>query len=267
MSDRYRIEDGKNFKLSDFDPGDTGKFSEKIDADARTAEDLKKISELHQKLYADRRYAVLIVLQGMDTAGKDGTIKHVFTGVNPQGCRVTSFKKPSEEELAHDFLWRINKALPERGSFGIFNRSHYEDVLIARVHNLVPKKVWSKRYDAINHFEKRLSEEGVIILKFFLYVGKDEQKQRILARIEDPAKRWKFTQNDIEERRYWKKYIQAYEDAVAQCSAPHAPWYVVPANHKWYRNYVVAHAIAKTLSKLDLKFPKAEVDPKIAKLL
>ena len=211
----------------------------------------------------DRRFAALIVLQGMDTSGKDGTIKHVFTGINPQGCQVTSFKQPSKEELAHDFLWRIEKALPERGDLGIFNRSQYEDVVVVRVHELVPKKVWSRRYQAINDFERRLADEGTAILKFFLYIGKDEQKERIRARVSDPKRRWKFTQADIDERRYWKDYQRAYEDAIRECSTPHAPWYVVPSNHKWYRNYVVANAIVKTLSKLGLKLPRTDGDPNL----
>jgi PPK2 family polyphosphate:nucleotide phosphotransferase len=259
VSQRHRIEDGKHFSLSDVDPDDTGKFS-KEEADAKTQADILLLRDLHEKLYVDRRYSLLVVLQGMDTGGKDGTIKHVFTGVNPQGCQVTSFKKPSEEELSHDFLWRISKALPPRGNFGIFNRSHYEDVLIVRVHKLVDKDAWKRRYDAINAFEKRLADEGTLILKFFLYISKDEQKKRILARIEDTKKQWKFTPDDIQERKHWDHYIEAYEDAIRKCSTPHAPWYVVPANKKWYRNYVVANALVKTLEKLDLKLPKPKVD-------
>ena len=267
MSDRHRIEDGSKFKLSDVDPNDTGKFSSKEDAQEKTLADLKRLAELHDTLYADRRHAVLIVLQGMDTGGKDGTIRHVFTGLNPQGCHVTSFKQPSVEELAHDFLWRIEKAAPERGEIGIFNRSHYEDVLVVRVHELAPKHVWSKRYKAINEFERRLADEGATILKFFLNISKEEQKKRILARVADPQKRWKFSDADIKERRYWKEYHKAYEDAIRECATPWAPWYVVPSNHKWYRNYVVANAIVKALSKLDLKLPKTRIDPALVKQL
>jgi PPK2 family polyphosphate:nucleotide phosphotransferase len=260
VSHRHRIEDGKGFSLADVDPDDTGKFSSKEEADAQTAADLLLLRDLHEKMYVDGRYSLLVVLQAMDTGGKDGTIKHVFTGVNPQGCQVTSFKKPSTEELAHDFLWRIDKAVPARGTFGIFNRSHYEDVLVVRVHELVSKKIWKKRFDAINAFEERLANEGTIILKFFLYISKNEQKERILARINDPKKQWKFTEDDLAERKHWDDYIEAYEDAIKKCSRPHAPWYVVPANKKWYRNYVVANALVKTLSKLDLKLPESKID-------
>ena len=267
MGDRYRIEDGSKFRLSDIDPADTGKFSSKEDAAAKQAKDIAQLSVLHDKLYVDGRHALLVILQGMDTSGKDGTIRHVFTGLNPQGCHVTSFKKPSPEELAHDFLWRINKALPERGTLGIFNRSQYEDVLAVRVHNLVPKDVWSNRYEEINHFEQRLANEGTTILKFFLYISKGEQAKRIRARVDDPAKRWKFTQADMTERRYWKDYLKAHQDAIRECSTPWAPWCVVPSNHKWYRNYVVANAIVKALSKLDLKLPKTHIDPAVLKQL
>jgi PPK2 family polyphosphate:nucleotide phosphotransferase len=267
MSDQHRIEDGSKFKLSHVDADETGKFASKAEAEAKTLADVKLLAKLHDTLYADDRHSVLIVLQGMDTSGKDGTIRHVFTGLNPQGCRVTSFKKPSEEELSHDFLWRIEKATPERGDIGIFNRSHYEDVLVVRVHELAPKKVWSKRYGAINDFERRLADEGTTILKFFLHISKDEQEERIRARLDDPQKRWKFTKADIDERKYWKDYQEAYEDAIRECSTNWAPWYVVPANHKWYRNYVVANAIVKTLSKLDLKVPEAKVDPSLVKML
>jgi len=267
MSDRYRIEDGSHFKISDSTPDDTGEFASREEAEARTAEDIKELAVLHERLYVDRRFSLLIVLQGMDTGGKDGTIKHVFSGVNPQGCQVTSFKKPSEDEQAHDYLWRIAKALPARGDIGIFNRSHYEDVLIVRVHDLVPKKIWSQRFEQINDFERRLSDEGTVILKFFLHISKDEQKKRLLARIDDPEKRWKFTEDDVHERRRWKDYLSAYEDVIRKCSTPHAPWYVVPADHKWFRNYVVANAIVKELKKLDLQLPKIKLDKNVRKQL
>jgi PPK2 family polyphosphate:nucleotide phosphotransferase len=267
MSDPYRFEDGSKFKLSDIDPADTGIFASKDDAEAKQAKDIAQLSVLHDKLYVDGRFSLLVILQGMDTSGKDGTIRHVFTGLNPQGCRVTSFKKPSDEDLAHDFLWRISKALPERGTLGIFNRSHYEDVLVVRVHNLVPKDVWSKRYEEINHFEQRLANEGTTILKFFLYISKGEQAKRIRARVDDPRKRWKFTAADMAERRYWKDYLKAYQEAIRECSTPWAPWYVVPSNHKWYRNYVVANAIAKALARMELKLPKTHIDPAVLKRL
>lgn len=267
MSHRHRIEDGSKFKLSHVDPDDTGKFDSKDEAEAELKKDLQKLAALQETLFVDKRYALLSVLQAMDTGGKDGTIKHVFSGVNPQSCHVTSFKKPNEEEESHDFLWRISKALPERGELGIFNRSHYEDVLIVRVHNLVEKSIWKKRYDAINDFEQRLYNEGTVILKFFLYISKDEQLKRIQARVDDPQKRWKFTENDLKERKYWNDYIEAYEEAVRRCSTPWAPWYVVPSNKKWYRNYVVANALVKTLEDLHLKLPKITLDPKLVRNL
>ncbi len=265
MSQRHRIEDGSKFKLSQTDPGDTGKFTSREEAEAKLKSDIEKLRLLHEKLYVDKRFSMLVVLQAMDTGGKDGTIKHVFSGVNPQGCRVTSFKKPNEEDLSHDFLWRISKALPERGTVGIFNRSHYEDVLVVRVHDLVEKSVWKKRYEAINNFEERLANEGTVIVKFFLNISKDEQLERIKFRIEDPEKRWKFTDADLKERKFWSDYQEAYEDAIQKCSTPWAPWYVVPANKKWYRNYVVANALVQTLEKLDLKMPKAKFDSDVLK--
>jgi len=267
MSKRHRIEDGKNFKISHVDPEDTGDFKDRDECEEATRADLERLAELQERLYVDNRTSVLIVLQAIDTGGKDGTIKHVFRGLNPQGCQVTSFKKPTPEELDHDFLWRINRALPAKGDIGIFNRSHYEDVLIVRVHDYVPKKVWSKRYDYINTFEKLLTDENTVILKFFLLISKDEQKKRLEARLADKEKTWKFDPGDLNERKYWNDYMDAYQDMIRKCSAPHAPWYIVPANKKWYRNYVVANALVKTMSKLDLKLPKPTFDPSKVKVV
>ncbi len=266
MSRKHRIENGKEFRLSEVDPDDTGRFKKKEDAEAATEADILRLRALHERFYVDNRRSLLIVLQAIDTGGKDGTIKKIFSGINPVGCQVTSFKAPSAEERDHDFLWRISKALPVRGNYGIFNRSHYEDVLVVRVHNLVPRDVWSRRYDLINDFERLLSVENTIILKFFLYISKGEQKKRLQARLDDPEKTWKFDPKDLEERKYWDDYIEAYEEVIRRCSAPQAPWYVVPANKKWYRNYVVANALVDTLSELDLKVPKPDFDPQKVKI-
>jgi PPK2 family polyphosphate:nucleotide phosphotransferase len=217
-------------------------------------------------MYAEDRRALLVVLQAMDAGGKDGTIRHVTAGLNPQGCRVTSFKAPSAEELDHDYLWRIHHAVPARGEFGIFNRSHYEDVLVVRVHGLVPKSVWSARYQQINAFEKLLAANDVVIVKFFLHISKEEQIERLRARLEDPTKLWKFNEQDIAERRRWDDYMAAYEDALERCSMPAAPWYIVPANKKWFRDYVVSQILLDTLSRLKMQFPKATVDPKKIRL-
>jgi PPK2 family polyphosphate:nucleotide phosphotransferase len=267
MSKRHRIEDGSHFKIRDVDPEYTGDFKSREECEEATRADLEELAELQEKLYVDNRFAVLVVLQAIDTGGKDGTIKHVFRGLNPQGCEVTSFKKPTPEELDHDFLWRIHRALPAKGDIGIFNRSHYEDVLIVRVHELIPKSIWSRRYEHINKFEKLQSEENTVIVKFFLDISKDEQKKRLEERLSDKKKTWKFDPNDLNERKYWDDYLDAYQDMIRKCSTPHAPWYVVPANKKWYRNYVVANALVKTLSKLDLKLPKPSFDPSKMKVV
>lgn len=226
-----------------------------------------QLSELQNKLYADGNHSVLIVLQAMDAGGKDGTIRSLFTGLNPQGVQVTSFKVPSEEERGHDFLWRIHKAVPRRGMIGVFNRSHYEDVLIVRVNEIVPKAVWRKRYDQINDFERLLAENGTTVLKFFLHISKDEQKKRFEERIADPAKHWKFSLADLEVRKRWDDYMAAYEDVFEKCSQPHAPWHIVPSNSKWYRDYVIARVLVDTIGKLPLRYPEAEAsiaDVKIA---
>ncbi len=252
----FRITPGSKFRLKDHDPNDTGELNDDRQARKLLEADVERLAGLHEKLYADNRYAVLVVLQGMDASGKDGTIKHVMTGLNPQGVQVTSFKVPSEEELDHDFLWRIHRALPRRGNIGIFNRSHYEDVLVARVEKLVSKDIWAKRFDQINRFEELLSDTGMIIVKFFLHISKGEQKKRFEERIRNPGKRWKFSLGDLEVRKKWDQYMEAYQDVLAKCGTAYAPWYVVPADKKWFRNLAVAHTLVETLESIDLKYPK-----------
>jgi len=251
------VRPGSDVRLKKFDPDDT--FGTKRN-EKSLEKTLNRLRELQLLLYADKRYSLLIVLQGLDAAGKDGTILHVMSGVNPQGCNVTSFKAPSNEELARDYLWRIHKAVPPRGTIGIFNRSHYEDVLIVRVHNLVSKSVWRKRYGQINDFERMLTENGVTILKFFLHISKEEQKKRFEARIQDPSRNWKLSLPDFEERQHWDDYTAAYEDALSKCSTPEAPWHVIPANKKWFRNYLVAELVANALDNMRLKYPAPSVD-------
>ena len=223
---------------------------------------IKKLDKLQYLLYADHKHALLMVFQGLDAAGKDGTIRHVMSGVNPQGCSVTSFKAPSPEEAAHDYLWRVHHAVPAFGDIGIFNRSHYEDVLIVRVHNLVPKEVWSERYEQINQFEEYLADNNVKILKFFLHISKEEQKKRFMERMDDPDKRWKISEADFNERKFWDDYTKAYEDALERCSTKVAPWFVIPANKKWFRDLAVSHIIVETLEEMKLKFPAPTIDLK-----
>jgi len=244
-----KVDPGSKVRLKDYDPGYTAKHSDRASADKELQELSDELNELQELLAAAQHHGMLIVLQGMDTSGKDGTIRHVLSHVNPQGCYVVSFKVPTAEELAHDFLWRVHKVTPAKGVMGVFNRSHYEDVLIARVHNLVPEKVWSERYAEINHFEHVLAGSSVIILKFFLYISKDEQERRLLAREQDLDKAWKISAADWVERKYWDDYQQAYQDALSKCSTDEAPWYIVPADHKWYRNLAVAHTIVHTMRK------------------
>src|SRR6266852_3352300 len=246
------VKPGSKLRLKDRDPDETFGKSRSDKALEKTLERLQRLQHL---LYADRRYALLIVLQALDAGGKDGTIRHVMSGVNPQGCKVTAFKVPSSEERSHDFLWRVHKAVPEQGDMGIFNRSHYEDVLVARVHHIVPKEVWSKRYRHMNDFERMLSENGVSILKFFLHISKEEQKRRLQARIFDPLRNWKLSLADFEERKYWDDYLKAYEDALHKCSTSWAPWHVIPADHKWFRNYLVAELTVQALEDMKLKYP------------
>jgi PPK2 family polyphosphate:nucleotide phosphotransferase len=253
----YLAEPGKKLSLSKFDPADTGKFKDRSDAAQSTARNLDRLRKLQGLLYADAKQALLIVVQAMDTGGKDGAIKHVFSGVNPQGCDVTSFKQPTPLEAKHDYLWRIHAAAPRQGQIGIFNRSHYEDVLVVRVHDLVPKSVWSQRYDQINQFEHLLADAGTTVVKFFLHISKDEQKRRLQSRLDNPKKHWKFDPNDLKERARWDEYQSAYEDALRKCSTPHAPWYVVPSNHKWFRNWVISDTIVRTMRGMKLKYPPA----------
>jgi PPK2 family polyphosphate:nucleotide phosphotransferase len=252
---------GEKIRLRDFDADYTGGLSKDEKAEAELEKNVAKLDDLGYRLYAESRRSLLLVLQGMDTAGKDGTIRHVMQGFNPQSCQVASFKQPGVDELAHDFLWRIYRATPRKGFIGIFNRSHYEDVLIVRVHNLVPEKVWSKRYRQINDFEAMLVESGVHILKFFLHISQDEQRDRLQARLADRTKNWKFNPGDLNERKLWKVYQRAYEEALSRCSTRHAPWFVVPANKKWFRNLAVSQIIVEALEKLDMKFPKPAFDP------
>jgi PPK2 family polyphosphate:nucleotide phosphotransferase len=253
----YRVKPGAKVDLTDWPTDDTGPFADKSKARPVIKRNIEKLIRLQELLYASSSHALLIVLQAMDAGGKDGAIAHVFSGVNPQGCNVTSFKVPNSEELAHDYLWRYHLACPRRGMIGIFNRSHYESVLVERVHNLVPEKVWSKRYDQINDFERMLAAEKTVILKFFLHISKSEQKKRFQARLDDKTKHWKFSSGDLAERKYWDDYQSAFGDALRYCSTDQAPWFVVPSDHKWYRNWVLSDAIVRTLEKLDIKYPKA----------
>jgi PPK2 family polyphosphate:nucleotide phosphotransferase len=259
----YRVKPGDQINLAKFDPSETGDFDGgKDEGEAHTTKLITKLMDLQEVLYAEHQQKILIILQGIDTGGKDGTIKHVFEGVNPQGVRVASFKAPTAEELDHDYLWRVHKQVPGKGEIVIFNRSHYEDVLVVRVHNLVPEEVWKKRYDQINAFEKMLAETGTTILKFFLYISKDEQKERLQARLDDPTKTWKFNPDDLKERELWNEYLQAYEAVLNKTSTAWAPWYIVPANRKWYRDFMVASVLVDTLEGLDMKYPTPKFDPK-----
>jgi PPK2 family polyphosphate:nucleotide phosphotransferase len=262
FSKEFIASPGKKVKLEKWDPEDSLGWEKGHKAKASIEKEIEKLDKLQYLLYAENKRALLIVLQGMDAAGKDGTIRHVIAGVNPQGCVVTPFKKPSVEEAEHDFLWRIHKAVPRHGNIGIFNRSHYEDVLVVRVHKLVPKGVWSRRYDQINSFEAMLHENNVTILKFFLHISKDEQKRRFQQRIDDPDRRWKISEADFAERNFWDDYIGAYEDALTRCSTDQAPWYIIPANKKWFRNLAVSHIITEALESLHMKFPPPTVDVK-----
>jgi PPK2 family polyphosphate:nucleotide phosphotransferase len=257
---KFHPEVGQRVTLSDYDPSYTGGYSDKDDAKEQLKANRKRMRELQEVLYAEDKHALLIVLQAMDAGGKDGTIRHVMRGINPQGVHVASFKQPTPEELDHDFLWRIHQHTPGRGMIGIFNRSHYEDVLVVRVEQLVPPEVWEDRYDHINAFERLLADSGVTILKFYLHISKDEQKERFQARLDDPTKHWKFSRGDLDVRAKWDQYRLAYEDALTRCNTPWAPWYIVPANKKWYRNLVISGAIVEALENMDLRYPDAEPD-------
>ena len=265
---RYRITDGHKFRLADIDPGDTaGPDIDKNDAKELLEKGAKRLGDLQERLYSEHRWAILVIPQGLDTAGKDGVIEHVMAGVNPQGCEVHPFKAPSHLELDHDFLWRANLVLPRRGHIGIFNRSYYEEVLVVRVHpnllenqslppSLITKKIWQERYEDINAFELHLARSGTVPLKFFLHLSRGEQKKRLLARIDDPNKQWKFNAGDIEERKLWDPYIEAYEAMIRATATEVAPWYVVPADHKWFTRLVIAAAIVERMEAIDPKFPK-----------
>ena len=269
ISAPYRIDDGSRFRLKRIDPADTAELDDPEHAEDMLRRGVDRLSDLQEKLYAQDKWAVLLVFQAMDAAGKDGTIKHVLSGVNPQGCQVFSFKQPTHEDLDHDFLWRCMRNLPERGRIGIFNRSYYEEVLVVKVHpefleaqrlpeKLVGKDLWRQRYEDINGVERYLARQGVAIRKFFLHVSKKEQRRRFLDRLSEPSKNWKFAMGDVEERGHWNAYMSAYEDMIRATSTPHAPWYVVPADHKWYTRLVVADAVVSALEELNLHFPTVD---------
>ena len=265
--DRFRVRPDKKFRLEDHDPGFTGRFESKEDGKRHLEKGLEKLRDLQEKLYAQDQWAILLIFQAMDAAGKDSVIEHVMSGVNPQGCQVYSFKQPSSEELDHDFLWRTTRCLPERGRIGVFNRSYYEEVLVVRVHpqilakqklpaTLVTDRIWKERYEDIGAFERYLSRSGTVIRKFFLNVSKDEQRQRFLARLDQPEKNWKFAAADVQERQHWDEYMKAYEKMIEATSSDEAPWLVIPADHKWFTRLAVADVIVETLEGLDLHFPE-----------
>ena len=266
-SNRFRVRPGQKVELRRYDPADTGPYTSKKKAVRKLQRDIERMIELQEKLYARDRWAVLLIFQAMDAAGKDSAIKHVTRGLNPQGVQVTSFKRPTDEEVDHEFLWRVNRNLPRRGTIGIFNRSHYEEVLVLRVHpgilasqklpsSLVTERIWNQRYDDINAFEHHLVRNGTIIRKFFLHVSREEQKKRFLERLDDPSKHWKFSSADLEERSRWDDYMRAYEQALSKTSTKHAPWFVVPADHKWFTRLTVAELVVDALENLDLALPK-----------
>lgn len=256
---RHRIEPDGTFRLSDHDPKDLGGFAGDRGEGKEALKSLTgRLEELQELLYASGKHRILVVLQATDSGGKDGTIRHVFEGVNPQGVKVASFKRPTEPELSRDYLWRVHQHVPANGEIVIFNRSHYEDVLVVRVHNLVPEERWSRRYDHINDFERMLADEGTTILKFFLHISKDEQAARLRSRLDEPEKNWKFERGDLAERARWDDYQSAFEEAIARTSTPWAPWYVVPADYKWYRNVVIGTVLVDTLESLGMEFPPPE---------
>jgi PPK2 family polyphosphate:nucleotide phosphotransferase len=274
LSDRYRVCDGKKFRLKDFEADDTWKLKSKEHANDLLEHSLERLAEMQGRLYAQNEWALLLIFQAMDAAGKDGTIKHVMSGVNPQGCEVFSFKAPSTEELDHGYLWRCMKRTPERGRIGIFNRSYYEETLVVRVHKeilekeklppkLITKHIWKERFEDIAAFERYMSRNGTVVRKFFLNVSRQEQKDRFLRRLDDPSRNWKFSADDIRERQYWDQYMDAYQDTICHTATEAAPWYVVPADHKWFTRLIVASVIVETLDSLKLKFPK--VSPEIRK--
>jgi PPK2 family polyphosphate:nucleotide phosphotransferase len=257
LRERLRVRPGTAVDLDRFDPGETYGRERKA-ADQELAEGLVRLGELQDRLWAEAKHAVLVVLQGIDAAGKDGTVRHVMSAFNPMGCPVTSFKVPTAEELGHDYLWRVHCRTPMKGEIGIFNRSHYEDVLVVRVHELVPTETWSRRYDQINAWERTLVEEGTTVVKFFLAIDRDEQRDRFRERIADPTKRWKFRQADLDERALWDDYRRAFEDALSRCSTDWAPWYLVPSNRKWFRNLAVADILGDVIDDLAPAYPPGE---------
>ncbi|HEY1937162.1 MAG TPA: polyphosphate kinase 2 family protein [Candidatus Angelobacter sp.] len=269
LADAFEIKHGKSFRLKDFDPGDIRGIESKEEANKLLQQSVEVLADRQERLYAQDQWAVLLIIQAMDAAGKDSLIKHVMSGVNPQACEVSSFKQPSTEELNHDFLWRTTRRLPERGKIGIFNRSYYEEVLVVRVHQeflakqhlppeLVSKKIWKERFEDICNFERYLTRNGVVIRKFFLNLSKEEQKKRFLARLDEPEKNWKFSEADVHERQHWDEYMDAYEDMIRHTSTPEAPWYVIPADHKWFTHVAVSSSIIHTMDKLDLQTPKVD---------
>jgi len=273
IAEPYRITNGEKFRLKDYDPADTGGMKDKEKALKTLEKSVQLLSHLQEKLYAQDEWAALLIFQAMDAAGKDGAIKHVMSGINPEGCQVTSFKAPSHEELDHDYLWRTHKAIPERGKIGIFNRSYYEEVLVGRVHEelldmeQLPKEmrgkhIWEDRYEDINNFEQYLVRNGLVVLKFFLHLSKSEQKKRFLERLEMPEKNWKFSMADVKERGYWKDYQKAYEEMIQNTATKQAPWYVIPADNKWFTRLAVAAATIAALDSLDLQFPEVDKDKK-----
>lgn len=263
---KFLVKPNAKVNLSEYKTDDTGDYSSKKDAKDSLVKNIRKMIKLQGKLYADDRYSLLLIFQAMDAAGKDGTIKHVMSGLNPQGTQVYSFKQPSAEELNHNYLWRINKALPERGRIGIFNRSYYEEVLVVRVHNLIENEkipgslvkdnIWQQRYKEINNFEKYLFDNGTVILKFFLHVSKEEQKRRFLERIDKKSKNWKFSASDLKEREFWENYMQCFQEAISTTSTKYAPWYIIPADHKWYMRLAVSEVIVNAMSKLPINYPR-----------
>ena len=257
---RFRVHPGDKIRLKDIDPAFKDHHRSHKEATEELEQDRKKLRGLQELLYAEGRCSLLLCLQGMDAAGKDGTISHILGAMNPQGCRVVGFRQPSWDELAHDFLWRIHKATPGKGGVAIFNRTHYEDVLVVRVHKLVPDEVWARRYDQINAFEKELVENRTHILKFYLHISKEEQLRRFEKRLDDPAKRWKISESDYAERKFWDAYTAAYEDVLARCSTDQAPWFIIPSDHKWFRNLAIARIVVEHLEGLDMKLPPPSVD-------
>lgn len=263
VTKRFRLDPGDRLKLESWDPDETLGM-DRDEAERRLADNAEAIGRLQHRLYAEHKHSLLVVLQAMDAAGKDSTVRHVFREVNPQGVLVTSFKKPTSHELARDFLWRIHRRTPRKGHIRIFNRSHYEDVLVVRVENLVPEDVWKKRYDAINDFERMIHESGTRIVKIYLNISKDRQREKLMRRLTDPTRAWKFEAGDFETRKKWGDYMEAYEDAITRCNADHAPWYIVPTNRKWFRLFVISQIVRDTLERIDPQLPPLKIEPAAA---